>query len=390
MRGFRTLALGLMTWVLIVSSTHAAGMPPRFAWRLFQLRAARYSALMARSPRFAALNLPVSPGPVSSPAPQVTAPAPVVVPDNPAPPTPVMAVVQTVSVPVVPVVANPAPSAPVVPAVNTAPAPVNVPVPVAPLAVSTPPVPAPAAVSHPAAWTVQAQQSASVPQVDAFLNLGQGPYPQAQNLTTGGAQPWYDSSAVAALFGGTPTAAQQADFSSTVLQRVEKTFQLAGVPVTLTTDPNTPAAHTLSLVSNTTSSWGPVLGLTTLGDSGFSFVDQDAKNAQNVDQLEWIVAHNIAHELMLAFGVPETHDQSGKTIDSTVGNLSMFLDPNATFSPSAAQDLLSRNFRTNVVTGPYGSQAQDLNAAAVPEPSTYLVWILAAGAGLMRKKLRAA
>jgi hypothetical protein len=236
-------------------------------------------------------------------------------------------------------------------------------------------------------WTLAATPApAATPSVDAFLNLGSGPYPQENALTTGGAQPWYDSSAVKALFGGPPTDAQKADFSSTVLQRVEKTFQLAGVPVTLTTDPNTSAAHTLSVVSNTVSSWGPVLGLTILGDSGFSFIDQDAKNAQSVDQLEWIVAHNVAHELMLAFGVPEVHDQSGHYIDSTVGDLAMFLDPNATFSPSAAQDLLSRNFLTNSQQGTFAAQ----DAQAVPEPATFLLWTVMAGAvvAVQRRRTR--
>jgi hypothetical protein len=87
---------------------------------------------------------------------------------------------------------------------------------------------------------------------DAFLNLGSGPYPQASSLTAGNAQPWYDSPQVDKLFGGVPTAQQQSDFSNAILQRVEQTFQLAGVPVNLTTNPNAPAAHTLSVVSNTT------------------------------------------------------------------------------------------------------------------------------------------
>ncbi len=58
----------------------------------------------------------------------------------------------------------------------------------------------------------------------------------------------------------------------------------------------------------------------------------------------------------------------------------MFLDPNATFSPGAAQDLLSKNFLVNSMNPySYSSQAQDLSTAAVPEPSTYLLWTVIAG-----------
>ncbi|MBV8315215.1 MAG: hypothetical protein JOZ53_09780, partial [Planctomycetaceae bacterium] len=45
--------------------------------------------------------------------------------------------------------------------------------------------------------------------VDAFVNLGSGPYADASTLTSGNAQPWYNSPQVANLFGGTPTAQQQ-------------------------------------------------------------------------------------------------------------------------------------------------------------------------------------
>src|SRR3954469_20056421 len=53
---------------------------------------------------------------------------------------------------------------------------------------------------------------------DAFINLGNGPYPNADNLTTGGAQPWYTSPVVTKFFGGQqPDAQQQADFANSVL-----------------------------------------------------------------------------------------------------------------------------------------------------------------------------
>ncbi len=129
-----------------------------------------------------------------------------------------------------------------------------------------------------------------------------------------------------------------------IVQRVEQTFAQSGVPITVTANPNAPAAHTLSVVSGTTSAWGPVLGLTNIGGNGFDFIDQAAKVSQSVDQLEWVVAHNISHELMLAFGVPENYDQTGKYIDARDANLSMMLNPKATFSQSAAQELLAQNF----------------------------------------------
>ena len=113
--------------------------------------------------------------------------------------------------------------------------------------------------------------------VDAFINLGAGPYPEESTITTGNAQPWYDSSQIARFFGGQPTAAQQASFDSTVLQRVQQAFSQSGVPITLTDDPSVAAAHTLSLVSNTASrSLSAAIGMTDVGNNGFSFIDQIA------------------------------------------------------------------------------------------------------------------
>jgi hypothetical protein len=240
------------------------------------------------------------------------------------------------------------------------------------MSLASAPAPAPAA------------SSSSSGMYDAFINLGTGPYPNAGLLTTGGAQAWYDSSAVASLYGGQPNAQQQAAFSNTVLQRVEQTFQLSGVPVNLTTNPNAPAAHTLSVVSNTTSTWGPVLGLTDIGSNGFDFIDQAAKSAQNVDQLEWLVAHNVAHELMLAFGVPENFDKSGNFIDSPVANTSMMLNPNSTFSQSATQALLAANFQNNDGSIPTQG-AQVIGTQPVPEPATLALWALAGLAVVARK-----
>jgi hypothetical protein len=222
------------------------------------------------------------------------------------------------------------------------------------------------------------------PVYDAFINMGNGPYPNSSAITTGGGQPWYDSSAITKLFGGTPTSSQQASFESTILQRVEQTFSLSGVPVTLTDNANAPAAHTLSLVSGTASKTLPnAIGMTELGGSGFSFLDQIAPSAQSVDQLEWIVAHNISHELMLAFGVGENYDKTGNYIDAEMANWSMITSPDATFSPDASQALLAQNFLANDdSTSTLGAQQ------VVPEPTTLALWGLAALAAALRGRAR--
>jgi hypothetical protein len=213
--------------------------------------------------------------------------------------------------------------------------------------------------------------STSPAPVSAYLNLGAAPYPLADQITTGNAQPWYDSSQIASFFGGQPSPQQQADFSNAVLQRVQQTFQQSGVAISLTTNPNVPAAHTLSLVSNTTSSTVPgVIGMTQVGGSGFSFIDQEAKTAQSLDQLQWIVAHNIAHELMLAFGVGEKYDQTGNYIDARNANFPMMVSPSATFSPAAVQALLTMNLTSS--NGTLG--AQEINPTPVPEPTTVVFW----------------
>jgi hypothetical protein len=225
---------------------------------------------------------------------------------------------------------------------------------------------------------------------DAFINLGTGPYPAAALITTGNSQAWYNSQAITGFFGGQPTDQQRTDFANTVLQRVQQTFQQSGVPVNLTIDPSVPAAHTLSVVSNTTSnSLSSAIGMTELGGNGFNFIDKVAGSVQSVDQLEWVVAHNVAHELMLAFGVPETHDQTGNFIDARNANLSMMLDPQAVFSQGAVQDLLSRNFQESAA-GAFNLGAQVLGplGSPVPEPTAMGLWGLAAACMLAGRRAR--
>jgi hypothetical protein len=196
-------------------------------------------------------------------------------------------------------------------------------------------------------------------------------------IASGGPQPWYASAQVAGLFGGTPSAQQQAQFDAAVLQRVEQTFQQSGVNVHLTSDPGAAALHTLSLVSGATSRLFPgSIGTTDIGGSGFSFVDPQAKSVQSVDQLEWVVAHNVAHELMLAFGVPEKYDQTGSYVDATNASWSMMTSPSAVFSPAAAQALNQAIQAQDAPTPAAG--AQFLDAQPVPEPAAILAWGVAA------------
>ncbi len=281
--------------------------------------------------------------------------------------------------PVTPAAVPPAP-------VYHAPAPVPVPVP------ASAPAPAPAAPvftppSAPQVFATTATAAAPpvaaapapapAPAADAFVNTGAGPYPEADLITSGGARPWSESAQITALFGGAPDARQQAAFTGAVMQEVRQTFADSGVTVALTGDPNARAGHALSLVSNTVPTLLPTaIGMTDVGANGFSFIDQEAKSAQNLDQLERIVAHNIAHELMLAFGVGENYDTSGNYIDARNASLSMMLDPHARFSPAAAAALNQALAAANPADGSGGtSAAQVVEPRAVPEPGAAAVWV---------------
>jgi hypothetical protein len=259
--------------------------------------------------------------------------------------------------------------------------------------------------SAPAPPPASPSMSSSTP--DAFLNFGNGAYAEASLMTTGNIQTWYQSPSVTQAFGGTPTAQQQSDFANTVLNRVEQTFQLSGVPVNLSLDPNAGASHTLSVVSGASYSQNPdAIGITNIGGSGFSFIDK-LGFAQSVDELAWADAHNIAHELMHAFGVSVHHDQTGQYLDAATANWSMLTSPSTKFSPEATQDILANLGhdhsnpalqagaemlglpplphklachcllcqRGYVLTG---TPAAQLAAAPVPEPASVLGWALGA------------
>jgi hypothetical protein len=241
--------------------------------------------------------------------------------------------------------------------------------------------------SAPASGSVM---SAAAP-VDAFINLGGGTYPAASSITSGGAQPWYDSPQITKLFGGQPTAQQQQNFDNTIMQRVQQAFSQSGITVTLTDNPNVSALHTISVVSNTTSSSLPnAIGMTQIGGSGFSFISVSAPSAQTLDQLEWIVAHNISHELMLAFGVPENYDTTGNYLDAKMASFSMMVNPNATFSSAAAQAIIQALAAQNGTSSSSQLGAQGLNGSgsSVPEPTTVAIWALAAAALFVTQRTR--
>jgi hypothetical protein len=236
--------------------------------------------------------------------------------------------------------------------------------------------------------TAQADPLGPTAAVEAYVNLGAGPYPGASFIAAGNPQPWYDGPQVAGLFGGTPTVQQQQSFDQAVMQDIQTTFRLSGIPLSVTDNPAVSALHTLSLVSNASSAPFPgAVGTTDLGANGLSFIDPIAQAAQSVTQLEWIVAHNISHELMLAFGVGENYDQSGNYLDARNANLSMMIDPNATFSAGAAQALTQRlaPFGLQQVVEP-GEQA--IAPMATPEPSTVAVWGIMAAAAIAADRAR--
>lgn len=230
---------------------------------------------------------------------------------------------------------------------------------------------------------------------DALINFGSAPYAGAGSLTTGGAQAWYTSPVVRDLYGGTPDVQQQNDFTATVLQRVEQTFQNSGVSVALTTNGADSAAHTLSVVSGTSYAQNPdAVGITDMGNDGFSFIDK-LSYAQNVDQLEWAVAHNVAHELMHAFGV-EHHDTTGNYLDGAVASWDMLVNPNSVFGTEAVADLLRQDFKTRFSGLGNGAQTLDAHAtglmspAPVPEPTTWALWGVAGVLGLVVRHRRRA
>jgi hypothetical protein len=223
--------------------------------------------------------------------------------------------------------------------------------------------------------------------VDAHINMGDSGFTQAQTLTSGTASPWYLSPVVLQFYGGTPDQQQRLDFTSSVIERVQAAFQRSGLNVSLTSDPEVLAAHTLSVVSNTRSTANPdAVGITDVGRDGFTFLDK-LGYASSLDELQWAIAHNVAHELMHAFGVAR-HDATGGYLDSAVADWSALVSPSTVFSPEAIRALSTRSFRENTLSMAYGAQEVGHGAgclhcqsvlapAAVPEPAALVAWLAA-------------
>ncbi len=353
MAAWKTLALGMVVWAALGSVVRADAIngASQFNWTAY-FAGQNGNSAVAASATPAPTTTPAAPQPVTpQPQPATTQPQP-----QPQP------------------AVTPAPTQTVLANAPMAPAPAPVPAPVVPVAPPSVPAAAAAPPSGP---------------VDAFINLGSGPYPLQNAITTGNAQPWYASSQLTTLFGGQPTAAQIQSFDNAILERVQQTFSQSGVAVTLTDNPNVAALHTLSLVSNTSAaSMTGAIGMTQIGNSGFSFINNIAPSAQSVDQLEWIVAHNISHELMLAFGVPENYDQTGHYIDSTVASWSMMVSPTATFSTAAAQ-AINQALATTGTSAASQLGAQVLSPdSSVPEPTTLALWAAAGVALIIARRRR--
>jgi hypothetical protein len=247
-----------------------------------------------------------------------------------------------------------------------------------------------------ASGTSTGSSSTSSSAVDALINFSGGPYPEASTLTTGNAQPWYTSSAVTHAFGGTPSAGQQSAFEAEVLSTIQKTYNNAGLNISLTTNPNQPAAHVESVVSGT--SYGPnnnAIGITDVGHDGFSFIDKFTA-AQTPDQLAIAIGHNLAHELMHAFGLANHPEASGPYVDAASTTFANLSDPSIGFSSAAAQLLSSLNFQAtgnSILAGGSGAQLIDgdqvlTNATPTPEPATLALWMVAGGLVVAHRRVR--
>lgn len=282
----------------------------------------------------------------------------------------------------------------VTPALAQAPRPVSVPtpppapVPVAPavLALSAPPVPVPTPPAPRFTSTIPPGGTA-----DAYLNFSEGPYPEANVMTTGGAQAWYNSPVVKKYFGGeVPNPQAQAEFTNTVLDHVNQTFQLSGgLAPRITLDPTIPTNHTMSIVSGTSYGSNPnAIGITNVGNNGFSFIDK-LGYGNTLEELEWAVAHNVSHELMHAFGVGGHDDETGNFLDAAAAKWEMMIDPATRFSDAAIGEMKARAFAPNSGNTGTGLQldgAMEILASPVPEPTTWALWGLALSAAVVHRR----
>jgi hypothetical protein len=262
------------------------------------------------------------------------------------------------------------------------------PPPLVPPPAPTPITPAPVFMTNAAS----SPQPQTTPRLDAYLNFGTSAYPEQSTLTLGTAQPWYDSGSVQKAFGHVPTADEQQSFISAVVADVHHTLEASGLngsnEITLTTDPSVGARHTLSVVSGLSYGANPnAIGITDVGGSGFGFIDK-LNYANNPQDLEWAVAHNVTHELMHAFGVAVHHDTTGNYLDAATAKWSLLVDPNATLSAATVSDITASELGRggNGSSGWAGGQQlegdQEL-LETVPEPATIALWSFAATALLL-------
>ena len=300
-------------------------------------------------------------------------------------------------VPPVPAYVPPAPAAIPAPAVE-APAP-SYALRLAPIAApEPPPAPAPVVTLPPVAVP-----NPSTP-YDAFINFGTAPYADQGLLTLGNAQSWTSSPSLVTAYGHTPDAAELNDFSQAVLQRVESTFADSGLSITATLDPNAASNHTLSVVSGLSATTSPeAVGITRIGRNGFDFIDK-LGYATSPDELMWAVAHNVAHELMHAFGGDHHLTPEGNNLDAPRSDWSILVDPSTKFSAASVAEM-RQNLREGGLSRfgigaeqldghPIGCQcpqcqALELMAHPVPEPTTIGLWGAAAAGILMIRRRRA-
>lgn len=271
-----------------------------------------------------------------------------------------------------------------------------------PAVVTPPPADSPAA-NFAAQFTGTTSTSVTFPpvstpnpttQYDAFINFGTAPYLDQALLTTGTAQSWTNSPALFNAFGRTPSATELNNFSQNVLAKVESTYANSGLSIRATTDPNASAAHTLSVVSGLSASTSAdAVGVTKVGYNGFSFIDK-LGYANSPDQLEWAVAHNVAHELMHSFGGSHHTTVEGNNLDASRSDWAIMVDPNTKFSAESVAEM-TKNIREGGLFAKYGIGAegmgfeidgQELNIQPVPEPATFVLWGAAAGIAVLARR----
>jgi hypothetical protein len=251
--------------------------------------------------------------------------------------------------------------------------------------------------------TPAAAISAPASSYDAYVNLGTSPFAGQSSLTIGEARPWFASDAASKAYGGVPTAQQVQDFGRTVIDRVASTFAKSGLAISVTDDPSARSDHMLSVASGLSASSNPdAIGVSTVGRDGFSFIDK-LGYATSADELMWAVAHNVAHELMHAFGGSHHTTVQGGNLDAAVADWSVLIDPETKFSAESIAEL-TRTLRQGGAMTRSGMLAQELdhkmachctqcqilhiNGVPVPEPTTIALWAGMAGLGVLVRRRR--